>query len=135
MNTTTTLSIPGRFTTDYGTLIGQNFLQLLENFANNSAPARPVEGQLWYDTSIGINLLKIYDGTNWIEAGGLKRGDSAPAVANSVAGDLWADTDNQQLYIFTGSGWILVGPEFSDGLAAGVRPTTITGTDNVNYKH
>jgi microcystin-dependent protein len=133
VNTTTTLSIPGRFTTDYGTLIGQNFLQLLENFANNSAPARPVEGQLWYDTSIGINLLKIYDGTNWIEAGGLKRGDSAPAVANSVAGDLWADTDNQQLYIFTGSGWILVGPEFSDGLAAGVRPTTITGTDNVNY--
>ena len=34
----------------------------------------------WYDTSIGINLLKIYDGTNWIEAGGLKRGDSAPQL-------------------------------------------------------
>ena len=35
--------------------------------------------------------------------------------------------------MFTGSGWILVGPEFSDGLAAGVRPATITGTDNINY--
>jgi microcystin-dependent protein len=133
VDTTTTLSIPGRFTTDYGSLIGQNFLQLLENFANNNAPQRPIEGQLWYDTSIGINLLKLYDGTNWIEAGGLKRGESAPDVANSVAGDLWADTDNQQLYLFTGSGWILVGPEFSDGLAAGVRPTTLTGTDNINY--
>jgi len=133
VDTTTSLSIPGRFTTDYGTLIGQNFLQLLENFANNSAPTRPIEGQLWYDTSIGVNLLKLYDGTNWIEAGGLKRGESAPDVANSVAGDLWADTDNQQLYLFTGSGWILVGPEFSDGLAAGVRPTTLTGTDNINY--
>ena len=133
VDTTTSLSIPGRFTTDYGTLIGQNFLQLLENFANNNAPTRPIEGQLWYDTSIGVNLLKLYDGTNWIEAGGLKRGESAPDVANSVAGDLWADTDNQQLYLFTGSGWILVGPEFSDGLAAGVRPTTLTGTDNINY--
>ena len=133
VDTTTSLSIPGRFTTDYGSLIGQNFLQLLENFANNNAPSRPIEGQLWYDTSIGVNLLKLYDGTNWIEAGGLKRGESAPDVANSVAGDLWADTDNQQLYLFTGSGWILVGPEFSDGLAAGVRPTTLTGTDNINY--
>lgn len=133
VDTTTSLRIPGRFTTDYGTLIGQNLLQLLENFANNSAPARPIEGQLWYDTSIGVNLLKLYDGTNWIEAGGLKRGESAPDVANSVAGDLWTDTDNQQLYLFTGSGWILVGPEFSDGLAAGVRPTTLTGTNNVNY--
>jgi microcystin-dependent protein/cytoskeletal protein CcmA (bactofilin family) len=133
VDTSTSLSIPGRFTTDYGTLIGQNFLQLLENFSNTTAPQRPVEGQLWYDTSIGVNILKIYDGTNWIEAGGLKRGESAPDVANSVAGDLWADTDNQQLYLYTGSGWILVGPEFSDGLAAGVRPSTLTGTDNVNY--
>ena len=133
VDTTTSLNIPGRFTTDYGTLIGQNFLQLLENFANSSAPPRPIEGQLWYDTNVGVNLLKLYDGTNWIEAGGLKRGDVAPNVANSVAGDLWADTDNQQLYLFTGSGWILVGPEFSEGLAAGVKPTTLTGTDNVNY--
>lgn len=132
-DTSTSLQIPGRFTTDYGALIGQNFLQLLENFSNSSAPARPIEGQLWYDTAIGVNILKIYDGTNWIEAGGLKRGESAPDVANSVAGDLWTDTDNQQLYLFTGSGWILVGPEFSDGLAAGVRPTTLTGTDNINY--
>ena len=132
-DTSTTLQIPGRFTTDYGALIGQNFLQLLENFSNSTAPARPIEGQLWYDTAVGVNILKIYDGTNWIEAGGLKRGDSAPDVANSVAGDLWTDTDNQQLYLFTGSGWILVGPEFSDGLAAGVRPTTLTGTDNINY--
>lgn len=133
VDTSTSLNFPGRFTTDYGTLVGQNFLQLLENFANSNAPSRPVEGQLWYDTNVGINLLKVYDGTNWIEAGGLKRGESAPDVANSVAGDLWADTNNQQLYLFTGSGWILVGPEFSDGLAAGVRPTTLTGTDNVNY--
>jgi len=42
VDTTTSLNIPGRFTTDYGTLIGQNFLQLLENFANSSAPPRPI---------------------------------------------------------------------------------------------
>ena len=66
-DTSTSLQIPGRFTTDYGALIGQNFLQLLENFSNSSAPARPVEGQLWYDTSIGINILKKFDAATVVE--------------------------------------------------------------------
>jgi microcystin-dependent protein/cytoskeletal protein CcmA (bactofilin family) len=43
------------------------------------------------------------------------------------------DTDNQQLYLFTGSGWVLVGPEFSQGLSTGTKPYTITGTDNLEY--
>ena len=51
----------------------------------------------------------------------------------STPGDLWADTDNNQLYIFTGSAWTLVGPEYSDGLLTGAKPVTVTGKDEVNY--
>lgn len=130
---TTTLPIPGRNVTSYGSIIGQNFLQLLENFANTTEPENPVEGQLWYDNSVGVNTLKIYDGTSWVSAGGIKKGTVAPDVATSLPGDIWSDTDNNQLYLFTGSGWILVGPEFSDGLLTGTKPTIITGQDDIEY--
>ena len=60
-------------------------------------------------------------------------GRSTPEAANSVVGDLWVDTDNQQLYLFTGSGWVLVGPEFSGGLNTGAQPVEIVGQDNVVY--
>lgn len=133
IDNTTTLSIPGRNTTSYGSNIGQNFLQMLENFAAASEPSNPVEGQLWYDNSVGVNTLKIYDGTSWVSAGGIKKGTVAPEVDTSLPGDIWSDTDNNQLYLFTGSGWILVGPEFSDGLLTGTKPTIITGQDDLEY--
>ena len=133
INQVTSLDIPGRNTTAYGTAIADYFLHLLENFAFNTSPRNPVEGQLWYDTTVGVNQLKIYDGTNWISASGLKKATNEPAANQSVVGDLWVDTDNQQLYLFTGSGWILVGPTFSDGLSTGIKPTVIVGTDNVSY--
>jgi microcystin-dependent protein len=130
---TTTLPIPGRNTTSYGSIIGQNFLQLLENFAYDTEPTNPVEGQLWYDNSVGVNTLKVYDGTSWVSAGGIKKGTVEPDVENSLPGDIWSDTDNNQLYLFTGSGWILVGPEFSDGLLTGAKPQIIVGQDDLDY--
>ena len=129
----TSLSIPGRNTTGYGEAIASNFLHILENFANNNPPANPVEGQTWYDTSAGVDTLKVYDGTNWVESGGIKKGAAQPEVGNSVIGDLWVDTSNQQLYLNNGANWILVGPEFSDGLSSGTRADTIVGTDDKNY--
>jgi len=133
LNDTTSLKIPGRNTTAYGSAIATNFLHLLENFAFNTQPSNGVEGQLWYDNTTGAETLKVYDGTNWVSSAGIKKAVSAPEVSASQLGDLWVDTDNQQLYLFSGSGWILVGPEFSDGLSTGVTPRAIIGTDNVSY--
>ena len=133
INQQTSLSLPGRNTTAYGTAIAENFLHLLENFTNSTAPGNPVEGQLWYDNTPGVDMLKLYDGTTWISASGLKKATTQPGAAQSVTGDLWVDTDNQQLYLYTGSGWVLVGPQFSDGLSTGVRATSIVGTNNVSY--
>lgn len=133
VNQQTSLSLPGRNTTSYGTIIAENFIHLLENFAKNTAPVNAIEGQLWYDTTVGVDQLKVYDGTQWVAAGGLKKALTQPAAGESVVGDLWVDTDNQQLYLFTGSGWVLVGPEFSQGLSTGTKPYTITGTDNLEY--
>src|SRR5210317_1344536 len=104
INTQTSLSLVGRNTTSYGVEFNQNFLKLLENFANSTSPSNPVEGQLWWDTTSGREGLKVYDGTQWIAAGGLKKADTSPEASASVTGDLWVDTDNQQLYLYTGSG-------------------------------
>ena len=81
----------------------------------------------------GVDQLKVYDGTNWVASGGLKKASAAPAVANSSAGDLWVNTESQQLYLFTGSTWVLVGPDFSDGLLTGAQAQAIVGTDDVTY--
>jgi microcystin-dependent protein len=133
INDETSIVFVGRNYTGYGQVFAENFLHLLENFANSTAPLRPVEGQLWYDTSVGVDQLKIYDGTNWVAAGGLKKANSEPAVANSTAGDLWVNTESQQLYLFTGTSWVLVGPEFSDGLLTGAQAEAIIGTDDQTY--
>ena len=77
LNQTTTLSLPGRNTTAYGTAIAENFLHLLENFTNSTAPGNPIEGQLWYDNTPGVDMLKLYDGTTWISASGLKKATRA----------------------------------------------------------
>jgi microcystin-dependent protein len=128
INNSTSLQFPGRNVTGYGTIIAENFLHLLEHFANDSAPENPVEGQLWYDNTPGVNQLKVYDGTTWSSAGGLKKGNVEPELTTSLPGDLWANTDTQQLYLYTGSGWILVGPRFSEGARTGAEPEFIEDT-------
>ena len=131
VNTETSIGFPGRNTTSYGAVVAENFLHLLENFADTTAPLNPVEGQLWYDTRNGQEQLTVYDGTNWVPASGVIRAETAPLVAQR--GDLWVDKDNQQLYLYTGAGWVLVGPGFSEGLSTGTIPVKIVGKDNVEY--
>ena len=127
---TTSLRFPGRNTTGYGQIIGEDLLHMLENFASPNEPSNPIQGQLWYDTTEGVNQLKVYDGTGWGAAGGLKKGSSAPESESSIAGDLWVNTDTQQLYLFTGSSWILVGPNVSSGAKTGAEPEIIVDTSN-----
>jgi len=131
LNTETSLTFVGKNYAGYAPIIAENFLHLLENFAKNTAPDNPVQGQLWYDNNADVNLLKVYDGTQWVNAGSVKKASSAPGTA--LAGDLWADTVNQQLYLYSGSAWLLVGPQFSTGTKTG--PTVETIIDTVNVSH
>lgn len=133
-STDTSLIFPGRNVTGYGQIIAENFLSLLENFASTDQPVNPVEGQLWYDSTGGQQTLKIWDNTAWKSASGIQKGVSQPAVENSKVGELWVDTTNQQLRIFTGTRWILVGPTESSvgGLRYGPVIEKIADSDNVD---
>jgi microcystin-dependent protein len=127
----TSLTFPGKNSTSYASAIGTNFLRLLENFARNTAPGTvsgegaPVKGQLWYDTTTSRPQLKLWDGAKWTEAGNIKKGSTQPSAENSIVGDLWVDTTNQQLYLFAGTTWVLVGPQFSEGSESGIKAETL----------
>lgn len=117
----TSITLIGRNRQDFGLTLNENLLHLLENFANTTSPSNPVEGQLWYDTTVGVDQLKVYDGAQWVSAGGLKKANSEPEASSSTIGDIWVDTANSQLYVYTGSGYILVGPDYSEGASTGAK--------------
>ena len=112
LNTQTDLKFIGKGYAGYGEIIHENFLHLLENFANSSAPSKPIQGQLWYDS--GASQLKVYTGSNFVPAGNtVPYGPTAPA--NLVTGDLWIDSDTAQLFFYNGTSNILIGPNTSAG--------------------
>jgi hypothetical protein len=135
------LTLIGRNYPGYGQAINQNFLALLENSANPTAPANGVEGQLWYDSY--NQVLKVNDAvTGWVPVNGLY--EQAPdAVGNgpstAKAGDIWVDTANFLLYINNGSlstnPWVLVGPNTSSGTKTGAYPTSLIDKANPKITH
>ena len=46
--TSTSLALVGKYWVGYGETIAQNSVRLLENFASDTAPNNPIEGQLWW---------------------------------------------------------------------------------------
>jgi len=130
-NTSTSLTFVGQNYPGYASILGNDFLHLLENFASATSPSFPVQGQLWYDT--GTNILKVYDGVTWSTAGSLKKSATSPSVSNSLAGDLWANTTTSQLFIYSGSNWLLVGPQFSTGTQTGPVVESIVDTNNISH--
>lgn len=129
----TSLTLPGRNVTGYGQTIAENFLHILENFAGAAEPINPVEGQMWYN-SIDEHLM-VWDNTSWKAASGVRKSSSKPDVSDSNVGELWIDTTNQQLKMFTGTRWLLVGPTAStiDGLLNGPTVEQIVDTENVTH--
>lgn len=133
INQTSSLSFVGKNYTGYGQIMAENFLHLLENFANSTEPLNPVEGQLWYDNTENINLLKIYNGTNWNPAGAIKKASTPPVLTESVNGDLWVNPNTKQLFMFSGTSWDLIGPQFSSGLKTGPLVDIITDTADIDH--
>lgn len=132
INTSSSMTLIGKNYAGYGDFLDENFIHLLENGANTTAPGAPLTGQLWFDTNSGVNQLKVYNGTVFKTIGAATASASAP-VSNSI-GDLWYDTTNAQLKVYTGTQWLLVGPQFTAG--TGVTGAIVdTIVDNTAVSH
>ena len=95
----------------YGQYLDENFVKLLQNFANSIAPSTPLQGEVWYDTSDATNqVLRVYTGTSWLPVTPVWVSASAPSTTQ--VGAQWWDATNYQLNMYNGSGWTVVGPAY-----------------------
>ena len=132
INTSSSMTLVGKNYAGYGEFLDENFIHLLENASNTTAPSAPLTGQIWWDSA--NDNLNVYSGSAWKRIGGATSQSTAPSGAVSVAGDLWYDTTNAQLKVYTGSAWLLVGPAFTAGTGTtGAIVDTIV--DNTAVSH
>jgi len=137
----TSLNLVGRAYPNYGQKFAENFLHLLENFASPLPPTNPIEGQLWFDTSDPAHkVLRIMDGTasavRWPSANGIYQQSSDPNTSYAVKnGDIWVDTNSNNLKIWNGLSWQIVGPNSNtaDSLLTGSVVETINSITGASY--
>jgi hypothetical protein len=121
----TSLKLIGKNVAGYGEFLNENFVQLLENFANGSEPANALQGQIWWDTT--NKVLKVRNGTIWKSVSSSSSSPTAPM--NPTVGDLWWDINNTQLKVWSGSEWKVIGPAYTSTQGqTGAIPFSITET-------
>jgi len=130
----TSLVLIGRNYSNYGQLMANNLVSLLENFANTTAnePPNPLAGQLWWNTT--DQRMRVYTGTQFKVISSCLSQSTAPVT--TVGGDLWWDETEEQLYVYNGTnpytvlGWILVGPPYKKtrGKSGAIWETISDGT-------
>ena len=128
VNTNSSMVLVGKNYAGYGEFLDENFIHLLENASNSTAPSAPLVGQLWWDST---NLLmKVYNGSTWKTISAAAAAASAPV--GNVTGDLWFDTVNSQLNVWTGTAWLVVGPAYTatEGKSGAFSLTISDGTSD-----
>jgi hypothetical protein len=125
----TNLTLVGRNYAGYGAALNENFVKLLENFSNSTAPTTPLVGQLWWDS--GNKVLKAWQGTAWKPIAVSQTSSTTPT--NSQSGDLWFNATTGVLSGYNGTTWIAIGPTSPPGaavtaIAANVAVDTLSGT-------
>jgi hypothetical protein len=134
LNTDTDITLIGKNRNAYGEVFNENLIKMLENFASTTAPARPQEGQCWWD--ISTKKLKVYTDNVWKAVGSPLSSPTTPVGAEIKNGDLWYDTTNKQLRIYDEptTTWKLIGPDYPDSLGlSGQVIGTITDTASASH--
>jgi hypothetical protein len=117
----------GKNYSGFGESLNENFIKLLENFANTSRPTNPIRGQVWFDVS--ELKLKVYNGSEFLPVSSATVSNTQPSTL--AIGDLWFNNLDAQLYFFDGTNPLLLGPAYSttQGLS-GLKVESILDTLN-----
>lgn len=99
VDNSTSLVFVGRNYSGYGQPIEENLVKLLEHFSNTVQPTKPVQGQLWFNSSPAVKRLQVcYDGSNFRDLSNVPYSTTPPPGPNT--GDLWWDSYNQQIKVY-----------------------------------
>jgi len=125
----TSLTLVGKNYNGYGSAINNNFVHLLENFANDIAPVSPMVGQLWYDSIAG--QIKVYTDNMWKSVGAPTISATQPNTL--IEGDFWYDSTNSRLWYYNGINLVDLSKQYnsSAGKSGGIFETVIDTQNNV----
>ena len=129
VDNTTDLVFIGKNYTGYGDPVNENFIRLLENFANVTAPNRPLSGQIWFDAT--TNRLKVFTGSRYKNLAVISTGASFPL--DSTVGDM--HFNGSLFYAYTGASWLPVGPLTSTSGGGAELPATSVITESQSLRN
>lgn len=128
VDNTLDIKLIGRNYAGYGEVQNENMVHMLEHFASPTEPPKRIPGQVWYDS--GNKKLKFFDGTKFKTNGTAEISITQPSGLSQ--GDFWFNPETNQLYAWTGSNFILVGPQAVENAGTtelkSVSVEDITGT-------
>ena len=132
INTTTSLNLVGKGTSNYAETVAEDLIALLENHASILAPRRPLPGQLWFNKA--DRQIKVYDEIKQQFSPVNNAAISANAPANPSTGDMWYNSDKKQLYFYRGNFWQIVAPAYSESQGRSEAVVeTIKNIQNTEY--
>ena len=127
----TPVALIGKLTANYGVHQSNNFVHLLENFANETAPKNAINGTIWYkktDKTVYICVNENTEPKTWKKFAFVN--DSKPN--DPANGDLFYDNSNHKFYVFDGTlgengEWVCIGPIDVGTVIEGTDETTSSG--------
>lgn len=130
------VTLIGRNYSGYGVFLNDNFVALMENFSNDTAPGTPLDGQLWWKND--ENTLRVWQGSTWKTLGFSAVTSTPPASTGRNVGDFWYDTGNLQLNVWNNttssnvvSALTTTGTEVSLASSDSIRIGDLLTTSNV----
>ena len=106
LNTTaTSVTLLGKGFNNYGEIVAENWVQMIEHFAATTGPVNALRGQLWFDTNgteerLKLNISPTVGIPNWIDVLGALISPTEP-TSGFGEGTFWFDTVTESLSVST----------------------------------
>lgn len=101
--TSISLTLLGKGFNNYGEIVAEDWVHLMEHFSNATAPSNELRGQLWYDTvtsKMKVNVSNVQGSPDWVIVGSAFISATEP-VSEFGIGGFWFDTTDNTLKVST----------------------------------